>query len=607
MTLPLGSRRATRRKFQPEINRPQSVLRYFTVRFEASAVALFVGLSLVAAPRAARAGGPGPVAISSSDETSADIPGELVVDFKDDVEPSLVRDLFGRLAVAFSPTELEDETRIEIARVPLGRMDEVRRELESEPTIDVVEPHARVQALFVPNDPLFKEQWHLSRIGAERAWDFSTGRGVTVAVVDTGIACEKFGHFDKATDLAETRCVAGWNFVAKNAHANDDHGHGTHVAGTIAQSTNNGLGAAGVAFDARLMPVKVLSADGWGTTSDVADGIRWAADHGAQVINLSLGGPRNSRILQKAVDHAREKGVVVVAAAGNSAGPVGYPGGSAGVIGVSALDVRDQLAWFSSRGPGVDIAAPGVDVLQQTICDGGRNACELFPTFSGTSMAAPHVAGAAALLVSMGLTDPDAVEHTLARSARSLDGSARGRAKFGAGALEASNAVTRLALRRVVGRLLALALAIFFVFRRRKGEDSRGKPWNVRFLATALATGPGLLFFAPFVLPRHNDVVDFLARPVGEWDLLLSASAHGFLPLANVLWPFLLTLFAFGVPRARPVLAGLATGTAAFLGATLVQGGVYSPLGHAGLAVFAAANALACLLLARLILARQPG
>ena len=425
---------------------------------------------------------------------------------------------------------------------------------------------------------------------------------MTVAVVDTGIACEKFGPYAKASDLGDTRCVTGYNFVTKNEHANDDHGHGTHVAGTIAQSTNNGIGAAGLAFDARLMPVKVLSADGWGTTNDVADGIRWAADHGAQVINLSLGGPRNSRILQKAIDHARQKGVVVVAAAGNSAGPVGYPGASEGVIGVSALAQDDDLAWFSSRGPGVDIAAPGVDVLQQTICQAGRNACERFPLFSGTSMAAPHVAGAAALLVSMGLTDPSGVEQTLAKSARKLDGSARGRERFGAGALEASRAVTRLALARVVGRLVALCLVLFVLFRWLRREDARQSPWTPRFLVPALLTGPGLLFFAPFLLPRHNAFVDLLSRPLGDWDLLLDVSLHGYLPLANVLVPFGLTLLGLGVRGARPVLAGLATGTAAYLVALAVQGGVHSALGGVGLTLFAGANALACVLLARLVM-----
>src|SRR5690606_25816301 len=143
-----------------------------------------------------------------------------------------------------------------------------------------------------------------------------------------------FGPFTKASDLALTGCVEGTSFV-RGTRANDDHGHGTHVAGTIAQSTNNGIGGVGLAFKARLMPVKVLSSNGWGTTAGVAAGIRWAADHGAQVINLSLGGPRNSKVIQAAVDHARSRGAIIVAAAGNSGGAVGYPGASEGVIGVS--------------------------------------------------------------------------------------------------------------------------------------------------------------------------------------------------------------------------------------------------------------------------------
>ncbi len=545
--------------------------------------------------RAAVAGGPA-ATLSSIDEDSADIPGELLVDFQDELDETTIHDILGRLAVSFVPTALEDETRAEIVRVVPERLDEVRAKLGADRRVEIVEPHARVRALFVPDDPLFPEQWHLQKIGIEHAWNFSTGRGATVAVVDTGIACENFGPFSKATDLAETRCVAGRNFVTKDAHASDDQGHGTHVAGTIAQSTNNALGAAGVAFDARLMPVKVLSADGWGTTSDVADGIRWAADHGAQVINLSLGGPRNSRILQKAIDHARKKGVVVVAAAGNTGGRVEYPGGSDGVIGVSALDQNDQLAWFSSRGAGVDLAAPGVDVVQQTVCNGGRDHCERFPSFSGTSMAAPHVAGAAALLVSLGLTDPNAVEAALVGSARTIPRAA------GRAGLDANRALTKIALRHTVSRLLALALGMLLLFRWVKRSHPEQTPWKPGFLAGALLTGPGLLFFAPFLLPRHNDVVDLLARPVGDWDLLWSASLHGFLPLANVLWPFGLTLLALGVRSARPVLAGLATGTAAYLGATIVIGGVYSPLGHAGFVLLAAANALACLVLARLVL-----
>lgn len=567
--------------------------------------ALSLAFAALLAAGAASAGAPGSPAPSATDETAEDIPGELVVDFADDVTPSAIDELFARLAVGFAPSALESETRIEVVRVIAERLDEVRGALEKDSRVEVVEPHARVRALFVPNDPLLKEQWHMTRVGAERAWDFSTGRGVTVAVIDTGIACEKFGPYDKATDLAETRCVGGYNFVEKSTHANDDHGHGTHVAGTIAQSTNNGLGAAGLAFDARLMPVKVLTADGWGTTSDVADGIRWAADNGAQVINLSLGGPRNSRILQRAIDHAKKKGVIVVAAAGNSAGPVGYPGGSEGVIGVSALDASDRLAWFSSRGPGVDLAAPGVDVVQQTICNGGRDRCERFPSYNGTSMASPHVAGAAALLVSLGISDPAAVERALTKHARKLDDSAKGRFQFGAGALDASRTLGRVALERTLGRLVALSLVIFFVFRRARRKDPRLTPWTPRFLGPALLAGPGLLFFAPFLLGRHHDVVDLLARPLPDWDILLGASFHGFLPLGTVLLPLGLTLVFLNLRGARPVLAGLAVGIAAFCLAAAVQGGIHSPLGRWGLAFFALLNATACALLARLVLTEK--
>lgn len=562
--------------------------------------AIALGLLLAAPAAAIEDGTPMP-----ADETAWDIPGELLVDLGDDVDDSEAGALFGPLAVTFSPTALAAETRIHVVRAAPSRLGELVAKLSGDSRVEVVEPHARVRAMFVPDDPLLAEQWHLERVGAGRAWDFSTGRGVTVAVIDTGIACEDFDPFSKATDLADTRCVGGYNLVARNAHANDDHGHGTHVAGTVAQSTNNALGAAGLAFDARLMPVKVLSAGGWGTNADVADGIRWAADHGAQVINLSLGGPRNSRVLQRAVDHALKKGVVVVAAAGNSGGSVGYPGGCRGVIGVSATDSSDQLAWFSSRGSGVDVAAPGVNVTQQTICNGGKNRCERFPSFSGTSMASPHVAGAAALLVSLGITDPGAVERQLAASARS----AGPKSHFGAGILDAARAVERGALKLALTRVLALAALIFVVFRWARRRGTKGpavSPWSPSFLIPAFAAGPGLLFFAPFLLPRHLGTVDFLARPIGDWDLLISASLHGFLPFANVIIPFALVSLLLSVRRAVPMLAGLCVGTAAYLCSVLVLGNVASPLGTTVLSAWCTLNVIACAWLGRTVLSAEP-
>lgn len=538
------------------------------------------------------------------DPAAYDIPGELIVDLKDDVEESAITTFLRGLGLTFHPTAMEAETKTEIVDVPVSRMAETIARLKADPRVEVVEPLARVHAYFVPNDPLLKDQWHMTRIGASRAWDFATGRGVTVAVVDTGIACETHGPFTKGTDLAGTTCVSGWNVVTGNEHANDDQGHGTHVAGTIAQSTNNGIGAAGVAFHARLMPVKVLNADGFGTTADVADGIRWAADHGADVINLSLGGPRNSKVLQKAVDHALAKGAVIVAAAGNSGGSVGYPGASEGVIGVSATDPDDKIAKFSSRGNGVDIGAPGVSVMQQTICNKGRNKCESFAAWNGTSMASPHVAGAAALLVSLGVTDPAAVESTLKSTARVVDDSAEGKRNFGAGILQAAAAVERVTFTHALVRLLALLGVTFMVARgARKKNAGAATPWTPLYWLPALIAGPGLFFFAPWILPRVHLAVDILARPLGDLDLLLGTSVHRFLPFANALIPFGLTALTFGMKKARPAVAGLAAGTAAYLASVAVLGEAAGPFGKTALIAWAAVNAAICLWIARTNLA----
>lgn len=538
------------------------------------------------------------------DPTAYDIPGELIVDLKDNVEEGTITSLLRGMGLTFHPTALESITKSEIVDVPVGRMAEVINKLRSDPRVEIVEPLARVRAFYVPNDPLLKDQWHMERIGATRAWDFATGRGVTVAVVDTGIACEDHGPFMKGTDLARTECVSGWNLVTGNEHANDDQGHGTHVAGTIAQSTDNALGGAGVAFHARLMPVKVLNESGWGTTADVADGIRWAAEHGANVINLSLGGPRNSRVLQKAIDYALSRNVVVVAAAGNTGGHVQYPGASDGVIGVSATDPDDKIAKFSSRGDGVDIGAPGVNVTQQTICNKGRNKCENFPAWNGTSMASPHVAGAAALVMSLGVTDPSAVEDALRKSARVVDSSDAGKKSYGAGVLQAAAAAERVTFHHVLVRLLALVGITLLIARgARKKNANAASPWSPLYWLPALAAGPGLFFFAPWILPRVHLAVDLLARPIADLDLLLGVSFHRFLPLANALIPFGLTALAFGVKKLRPAIAGFSAGTAAYLASIVVLADATGPFGKFGLMAWALGNAIACMWIARTNLA----
>lgn len=570
-----------------------------------------VALAALLVPSAAfaqgtAAGSAAPPTFDATATTDWDIPGVIVIDAKDDLSDSEVSSLLADLAskvpgVSFQESDLEDDTRIEIATGI--SVNAALSALENDERVEGIEPLAWVKANFVPDDPLYKDQWHMERVGAPKAWDYASGRGVTVAVIDTGIACEDFDGFTKGTDLAGTKCVGGWNFIRDNEHGNDDHGHGTHVAGTIAQTTNNGIGGVGVAFDVRLMPIKVLDKGGWGTTLDIANGIRWASDNGAHVINMSLGGPRNSKVLEDAIAHARSQGTVVVAAAGNSGSSVGFPGGSEGVIGVSASDSSDKLASFSSRGKGVDIAAPGVAVVQQTICQAGKNKCEIFPGWNGTSMASPHVAGAAALLVGMGVTDPDAVEQVLTENARVVDPSEGGKRLYGAGILDAAGAVRAVAFKQALLRLglVALFTMLVGIWARTKTKDA--KALSLGFLVTALATGPGLLFFAPLLLSRANLPIDLLARPLADLDFFVGASLHRLLPLANALIPFALMIVTFQSKKLRPLVAGVGVGTAAYLGSIAVLGQTFSPFGSVALVAWCAVNAVASLFIARTCLA----
>src|SRR5581483_9670990 len=290
---------------------------------------------------------------------------------------------------------------------------------------------------------------HLEQIKAKQAWKQAQGEGVTVAVVDTGVA--------KVPDLAQTVLVPGYNFVNNTADATDDHGHGTHVAGTIAQSTHNGVGVAGVAFKAKIMPIKVLSARGSGSVSGIAEGIRWAADHGAKVINMSLGGPIASSVLGKAVKYAHDKGTTVVCAAGNDGrGKVSYPAAYAGAIAVAATQFDETTTFYSNWGKEIDVAAPGgntrVDqngdgqpdgVLQNTVVPGDTSRND-YLWFMGTSMASPHVAGVAALVISAGVTNPDQVEKILKETARAPKKKGDNYEQhYGAGIVDAAAAVAK--------------------------------------------------------------------------------------------------------------------------------------------------------------------
>jgi serine protease len=299
--------------------------------------------------------------------------------------------------------------------------------------VEYAEPNYIYRAYFTPDDPGFSVQWHLTQINVERAWDMSTGQGVTVAVLDSGVNPAGFDGFGG-------RLVSGYSAVnpSNRDFTKDNNGHGTHVAGTIAQQTNNAAGVAGIAFNASIMPVKVLNKMGWGTNRQISDGIRWAADHGADIINLSLGGYFDSRTMKDAVDYAYNRGVVLVAASGNEGAiEVAYPAAYENCIAVGAVGYDEVVADYSNRGLALDIVAPGGDVTEDLNEDGfadgvlqetfrfsfaGRALGWWYPFWQGTSMASPHVAGVAALIIAVnpGYT-PDDVRDAIVNTAKDLD------------------------------------------------------------------------------------------------------------------------------------------------------------------------------------------
>ena len=320
-----------------------------------------------------------------------------------------------------------------VLKISEGKVEEKVKEYQQRGDVIYAEPNYIAYAQMVPNDPYYIYQWHLDNsvyggIQMEKAWDISSGSGVTVAVIDTGIR--------KGTDLAKTCFVSGYDFVNNDSDPTDDNGHGTHVAGTVAQSTNNSLGVAGVAFNSCLMPLKVLDKTGAGTYANVALGIRYAADNGAKVINLSLGGSADSTTLKDAISYASGKGVTVVAACGNdNVSNCLYPAAYDDyVIAVGATQYDETKAPYSNYGPSLDLVAPGGNtsldqngdgyadgVLQQTFKIVGRTITWAYYFFQGTSMATPHISGVAALLIANGnAVTPDEVRAALQETAKDL-------------------------------------------------------------------------------------------------------------------------------------------------------------------------------------------
>lgn len=280
---------------------------------------------------------------------------------------------------------------VQIIEVGEGRSKEKKDGYRKEANIEFAELDYVAYAIATPNDPSFGNQWGMTKIQAPDAWDLTTSSSsVKIAILDTGI---DQNHEDLSTKIVDNR-----NFT-KSRTVDDIYGHGTHVAGIAAASTNNSKGVAGAGYNSSLMNVKVLSDNGSGNYSWIAKGIIWAADKGAKVINMSLGGGSTSSTLENAVNYAWSKGVVIVAAAGNSnTSSPSYPGYYSNVIAVAATDTNDAKASFSNYGSWVDIAAPGVDIYSTLPNHNNRIGLKNYGYLSGTSMATPFVAGVAALV-----------------------------------------------------------------------------------------------------------------------------------------------------------------------------------------------------------------
>ncbi|MBM3266455.1 MAG: S8 family serine peptidase [Candidatus Sericytochromatia bacterium] len=249
----------------------------------------------------------------------------------------------------------------------------------------------------LPNDPMAKDQWGYQAIkGPETLGRYVDARNITVAVLDTGV---DYTHPDLAG-----RVMIGWNFAGGNKDVMDRFGHGTHVAGIIAAAANNGVGMAGVCSTCNIMAIKVLGDNGEGSTSTVMEGIKYAADYGARVINLSLGSSDTTvdPALSQAISYARSRGVLVVAAAGNNRGDVGSPANDPGAIAVSSTSkwfwFWEWTSWYSNRGPKVAVSAPGGSIWSLAPLGPNRTGRTGYAQLSGTSMAAPFVSGEAALI-----------------------------------------------------------------------------------------------------------------------------------------------------------------------------------------------------------------
>ena len=488
----------------------------------------------------------------------------LVVDLRDGTSLAEARALTGLPDLQWVDPQSADEA---LAWAVVADVSAEDLRISALPGIEAAEPVFEMVALGFPDDPLYDKQWNLRAIGAPTGWRAGAGAGITVAVIDTGVT--------RVADLADTEIMAGYSFVSGEPGSADGNGHGTHVAGTIAQSTDNGLGVAGIAPRARILPIKALSAAGSGMSPWIASAIDEAVDQGAQVINLSLGGG-HSEVIAVAVQKALDAGVLVIAAAGNSGREgLGHPAALPGVIAVTAVGPDDQLAPYSSFGAGVALSAPGGDkrqtdggILQDTVEGDGH----AFKEFQGTSMATPHVAGAAAVLLSANGGDVAGARRLLLDAALDL-GEPGPDPKYGHGRLDLKASLSAFLLRQqallaLLGGAAALLLASL-------GGTGPGRRRRGLVMTVAGALAAGGLFFLPLLPLPPMGLSTLLSRPLLLWPGAVIGDPYWRNPLLlSAALPLLVTFVLGPTRRLGPVVAGACAGLAAHFIHAAVLGGI---------------------------------
>jgi serine protease len=347
----------------------------------------------------------------------------IVVRFRGAVDSDSIARLAREAGIELVDRGLQDT--FHVFRCPPALADVLVAWFAAQPGVDYAERDPLAHTAVAPNDTYWSFQWSFFNQGApsgntvsnfgvraEQAWaNGADGNGIVVAVVDSGVAYENFGAFAQAPDLAGRPFVAAYDAVTGDGHANDENSHGTHVAGTIGQVTNNALGVAGIAHACTIMPVRVLDASGSGAHTWIANGINHARLNNAKVINLSLGGGSGSTTLQNAIVNAANAGITICAATGNTRRQgLQYPAAYSQCIAVGATRFNGARPKYATYGTGIDVVAPGGDtsvdqngdgyadgILQQTFASGAPTSFGYY-FFQGTSMATPHVSAIAALV-----------------------------------------------------------------------------------------------------------------------------------------------------------------------------------------------------------------